>query len=218
MEKKEIRKQVFAQRKLLTEEQLQNKSNVICEKIIGMDAFVKAKTIFVYMDCKGEVSTKPLIEAAWKLGKTVAAPRVHGENMTYYEIRSYEDVAPGYYDIPEPVTEKAVCDEQALLIVPGVGFDANRHRCGYGKGFYDRYLSAHTEHTTIAVAFEFQMMEEVPADVHDIFPEYLITEERFFADADVLLESIGQKAKATEPAMRALSTADKNAALIKVAD
>ena len=219
MEKKEIRKQVFKSRKELTEAELEAKSRLICEKIMQMDAFLKADTLYTYMDCKGEVSTKLLMEAAWKMGKKVAAPRVHGENMTYYLIDSMDDVEPGYYDIPEP---KAECpeaeDEQALLIVPGVGFDAMRHRCGYGKGFYDRYLSVHSAHTTIAVAFEFQVVDEVPAQPHDINPQYLITEERFFADPDILLSSIGQKAKETEPILRSLSTAAKNEALLKTAE
>lgn len=180
MEKKEIRKRVFSARKSLTAKELEEKSRRICDSVMQLEAFKNAETVYVYMDCKGEVSTKPLIEAAWKLGKRVAAPRVHGEDMSYYYISSYEDVAPGYYDIPEPVTETAGDDEKALLIVPGVGFDRNRHRCGYGKGFYDRYLSAHRQHTTVAVAFEFQMMEEVPAEKHDIFPQYLITEEHIY--------------------------------------
>lgn len=219
MEKKEIRKQVFKCRKELSLADLDARSQVICEKIMQMDAFLSADTIYTYMDCKGEVSTKLLMETAWKLGKKVAAPRVHGDDMTYYEINSMEDVEPGYYDIPEPKESMPEAqDEKALLIVPGVGFDAMRHRCGYGKGFYDRYLSAHPEHTTIAVAFEFQMVDEVPAQEHDINPQYLITEERFFADSDVLLTSIGKKAKETEPVLRGLSTAAKNEALIKTAD
>ncbi len=218
MEKKDIRKLVFSRRKELSPEVLNEKSRVICEKILQMEEFQKASCVYVYMDCKGEVSTKLLIETAWKLGKKVAAPKVHGEDMTYYYISSYDDVAPGYYDIPEPVTAQAADDENALLIVPGVGFDSMRHRCGYGKGFYDRYLSVHTDHPTVAVAFEFQMMEEVPGDKHDIFPQYLITEERFFADPDVLLDSIGRSARETEPRLRGLSTAAKNEALLKAAD
>lgn len=219
MEKKEIRKQVFKSRKELTEAELEAKSRVICEKIMQMDAFLKADTLYTYMDCKGEVSTKLLMEAAWKMGKKVAAPRVHGENMTYYLIDSMADVEPGYYDIPEPKAECPEAEaEQALLIVPGVGFDAMRHRCGYGKGFYDRYLSVHNAHATVAVAFEFQVVDEVPAQPHDINPQYLITEERFFADPDILLASIGQKAKETEPILRSLSTAAKNEALLKTAE
>ncbi len=218
MEKKEIRTLIYQKRKALAADELEAKSRAICEKLMQMNEFTDAGTIYVYMDCKGEVSTRPLIEAAWKLGKRVAAPKVYGDDMTYYYISSYDDVAPGYYGIPEPVTEDAASDESALLIVPGVGFDQNRHRCGYGKGFYDRYLAAHKGHPTAALAFEFQIVDEVPADQFDIFPQYLITEERFFADADVLLESIGKKAKESVPLLAALSAAEKNAALLKAAD
>ena len=218
MEKKEIRKKVFSHRKELTQAQIEEKSRAICERIMRMDAFRRAKSVYVYMDCKGEVSTKPLIEEAWRLGKTVAAPKVFGEDMTYFEIASYADVQPGYYDIPEPVTGRAAADDEALLIVPGVGFDAQRHRCGYGKGFYDRYLSKNTKHTTVAVAFEFQMVDEVPAQPHDICPQYLFTEDRMFADPDVLLEDIGRSAKQAEPLLRKLSTAQKNDALRKTAE
>ncbi len=218
MEKKEIRKLVFQKRKSLNLSELEKNSRKICERIQKMDAFIAADTVYVYMDCKGEVSMRPLIEEAWRLGKKVAAPKVHGDDMTYYEITSYDDVAPGYYDIPEPVTQKKADDETALLIVPGVAFDAKRHRCGYGKGFYDRYLSCHTHHTTVAAAFEFQIMDEIPTSEFDIDPQYLVTEERFFADPDLLLASIGQKAKNAEPMLRALSTAAKNEALLKTAD
>jgi 5-formyltetrahydrofolate cyclo-ligase len=178
MEKKEIRKLVFARRRELSQELLIEKSRKICEQVIAMEAFQRARTIYTYMDYNGEAMTGALIEAAWRLGKQVAAPKVEGETMSYYYISSYEDVAPGYFNIPEPQPVRPACDEDALLIVPGVAFDAKRHRCGYGKGFYDRYLSAHPGHTTIAIALELQMMEEVPSDVHDICPQILVTEER----------------------------------------
>ena len=219
MEKKEIRARVIERRKRLTAEEIAEKSGRICARILKTDAFEKTEAVYVYMDCKGEVSTRPLIEAAWKLGKKVAAPRVQGDEMAYYYIESYQDVAPGYFGIPEPVSSCGEAhDEGALLIVPGVGFDAKRHRCGYGKGFYDRYLEVHNGHTTVAVAFEFQLVDEVPAQEYDILPQYLITEQRMFADPDVLLSAIGQSARAMEPVLRKLSTAQKNEALLKAAD
>lgn len=217
MEKKEIRKLVFSRRKEMTEMQVGGKSRVICEKIMSLAEFRNAEAVYVYMDCKNEVSTRMLIEESWKLGKKVAAPKVCGDDMTFYYISSFDDVAPGYYDIPEPVTGEEASCEEALLIVPGVGFDAKRHRCGYGKGFYDRYLAAHPSHTTVAAAFEMQMMDDVPSQEHDILPQYLITEERFFADAKVLLETIGKNAKAAEPQLRSLSAGDKNKALLQAA-
>ncbi len=179
MEKKEIRKYVFQKRQEMTQEECDKKSRKICKKILEMEAFQKAECIYVYMDFHKEVSTKMLIEEAWRQGKCVAAPKVFGEEMRYFVIHSYEDVKPGYFGVPEPVSqEEEAGDEEALLIVPGVGFDENRHRCGYGKGFYDRYLSVHTRHKTIAVGFEFQIVEEVPASPYDVFPQMLVTEER----------------------------------------
>lgn len=217
MEKKEIRKLVFAKRKEQTTESLQEKSQKICERIIRMEAFQKADCIYTYMDYNGEVCMRPLIEEAWRLGKKVAAPKVDGEEMDYYYISSYADVHPGYFHIPEPDAVNPAQDEEALLIVPGVGFDAKRHRCGYGKGFYDRYLSKHTAHTTVAAAFAFQIMDEVPSDAHDICPQYLVTEEQFYADADLLLTGIGTHAQKAERTLRGLATVKKNEALLKAA-
>ena len=178
MEKKDIRKQVFAQRAKTSEAFVQQQSSLIAEKIFSLPQFQDASCIYVYMDYNKEASTRPIIEEAWRLGKKVAAPKVFGEDMRYFYIHSYEDVAPGYFNIPEPDEtrnlEKAA-DETALLLVPGVAFDKDRHRCGYGKGFYDRYLSRHTQHATVAMALDFQIVETVPSDVYDICPQMLIT-------------------------------------------
>jgi len=162
---------------------LREKSAAICAAVMELPEFQAADEVFVYMDCKGEVSTKPLIEEAWRLGKKVAAPKVEGEDMSYYYILSYQDVEEGYFHVPEPKMDKPAVGksaEKALLIVPGVGFDAERNRCGYGKGFYDRYLAAHPEHVTVALAFDFQIVDEVPTRPEDIRPMMLVTESRIF--------------------------------------
>lgn len=178
MEKKDIRKQIFAARKAAKTDFVEQQSSIICDKIMALPRFQAAKCIYVYMDYNKEASTQRLIEEAWKLGKRVAAPKVFGEEMRYYYILSYEDVEPGYFGIPEPSMErglKEACEEDALLIVPGVAFDAKCHRCGYGKGFYDRYLSRHPKHPTVAIALDFQIVDHVPADKYDICPQMLIT-------------------------------------------
>ncbi len=172
---------VKERRRELPDDVLKENSRRICETVMGLEEFRNADEIFVYMDCKGEVSTKLLIETAWKLGKKVAAPKVEGEDMSYFYISSYADVADGYFHVPEPVTEREACGgtaENALLIVPGVGFDEKRNRCGYGKGFYDRYLAVHPLHPTVALAFEFQIVDEVPVRPEDIRPQKLVTEAR----------------------------------------
>lgn len=178
MEKKDIRKRIFQARKETTDAFVESQSILICKKIIAMPCFENASCIYTYMDYNREASTKLLMETAWKHGKRVAAPKVFGEDMRYFYIDSYEDVAPGYFGIPEPDETKGLTEaaqEDALLIVPGVAFDKKRHRCGYGKGFYDRYLSRHPKHPTIAISLDFQIVEEVPADTFDICPQMLVT-------------------------------------------
>ena len=178
MEKKDIRKQVFAQRAKTSEAFVKQQSSLIAGKIFALPQFQDASCIYVYMDYNKEASTRPIIEEAWRLGKKVAAPKVFGEDMRYFYIHSYDDVAPGYFNIQEPDETRNLeeaADETALLLVPGVAFDKDRHRCGYGKGFYDRYLSRHTQHATVAMALDFQIVETVPSDVYDICPQMLIT-------------------------------------------
>lgn len=184
MGKKDIRRFVFQKRKNTEDEEIYRQSRILCEKIIGMPVFRKTDCIYVYMDYKKEASTRELLDAAWKLGKRVAAPKVFGEEMRYFYIHSYEDVSPGYFGIPEPTPglEEAL-EETALLIVPGVAFDRNCHRCGYGKGFYDRYLRAHPMHPTIGMALDFQIMDEVPCEEFDICPQLVVTPDAlYYAD------------------------------------
>ena len=98
--------------------------------------------------------------------------------MKYYYITSLDQLSPGYFQIPEPEEGAEAQEENAFLIVPGVAFDKNRHRAGYGQGFYDRYLSMHPKHKTAAIAFEFQIVEEIPAEATDVFPDKVVTEKR----------------------------------------
>lgn len=175
-DKKNIRKEIFKRRKEADPVQLTEKSRIICNKVIGLDAFQNSDTVFVYVDFKREVETKKIIETAWKMGKKVAAPRVEGRNMNFYLIERMEQLEPGYFDIPEPTTNVPADDEEAILVVPGVAFDRDRHRAGYGQGFYDRYLEKHPRHKTVAVAFDFQIVDEVPSEPTDICPQMVITE------------------------------------------
>ncbi len=211
MEKKQIRKKIREQRAYLTQEEIEARSRQICRRILDMEAFQKASCLYTYIDCKGEASTRLLMEEAWKLGKRVAAPKVHGEDMDYFYIRSMEDLEPGYFQIPEPKEGLAKAEEEdALVIVPGVAFDSHLHRCGYGKGFYDRYLKAHPHHTAIAIALEFQVVEEVPSEQFDVCPDMLVTPLRTIRNRMDTLEEMGVQAQAAKPILQKLGTDKKN--------
>ena len=179
VEKKHIRKEIFEKRKNLTQEQAEKDSREIYQKIITLPQFQEATCVYAYVDYNKEVSTMEIIEQAWRMGKRVAVPKVTGPGtMKYYYLESFEQLKPGYFQIPEPAWGEEAQEEEAFLIVPGVAFDENRHRAGYGQGFYDRYLAAHRKHPTAAVAFEFQIVKEVPAEATDVFPDLVITEKR----------------------------------------
>lgn len=181
--KKDIRKCVLEKRNLITAEEWEEKSCLIFEKVVTHPFFLNADAIYCYIDYRNEVGTKDIIRQAWNLGKKVAVPKILNGKMSFYYIKSFGDVMSGYCGILEPqITELADenTDENVLVIIPGVAFDKGKYRIGYGKGFYDRYLTAHPRHHTLSLAFELQIVEHIPGDVHDICPELIITEEHIY--------------------------------------
>lgn len=182
--KQAIRKQIFVARKSITDEQADSWSKEITERVLKLPAFQKAERILAYADYNHEVMTGYLIKKAWEMGKQVAVPKVVGKDMVFYRLTSFATLAPGYYGIPEPVAGEIVDWFEALMIMPGVAFDRNFHRVGYGGGFYDRFLEKHPQIIRAAVAFSFQMVPEVPVESTDIFPQYIVTENETLVNGD----------------------------------
>ena len=107
----------------------------------------------------------------------VAVPKVVEKDMVFYKLTDFSQLEPGYFGIPEPASGEIVEWPEALMIMPGVAFDRENHRVGYGGGFYDRYLEKHPQLERVAVAFSFQMLPEVPTEPTDICPQIVVTEE-----------------------------------------
>ena len=179
-EKKAIRKQIFAARKAHTDQQIDDWSKKIAETVTSLSEYRDSQRILAYADYNHEVMTRYIIEAAWKDGKEVAVPKVVGKDMVFYRLTDFTQLEAGYFGIPEPARGEIVQWEEALMIMPGVAFDRANHRVGYGGGFYDRFLEKHPQIRRVAVAFEFQMMPEVPTEPTDISPEIIVTEEEIY--------------------------------------
>ena len=175
-----IRKQVFAARKAHTDQQIDDWSRKIAETVTALPEYSNSRRILAYADYNHEVMTKYIIEAAWNDGKEVAVPKVVGQDMVFYKLTDFAQLEKGYFGIPEPARGEIVQWEEALMIMPGVAFDRQNHRVGYGGGFYDRFLEKHPYITRVAVAFEFQMMSEVPVEPTDISPEIIVTEKEIY--------------------------------------
>lgn len=178
--KKDIRKSVLEKRNLITDKEWEEKSRHICEKVVTHPFFLEANAIYCYVDYRREVGTRAIIEQAWKSGKKIAVPKVNGDTMDFYYIESFDGLQEGFRGIPEPLPKHLACDENVLVIMPGAAFDRKCNRIGYGKGYYDKYLSTHPHYRTLAIAFELQMIDAIPADAYDICPNIIITEEKIY--------------------------------------
>lgn len=179
--KKLIRKEIFARRKHAEDQKVLEDSRKIMETVMELEVWKESACIYAYMDFNHEVMTGELIQAAWRQGKQVAVPKVHGKDMTFYLITDLSQCSEGYFKVPEPSEDLPKANaEDALMIVPGVAFDRERHRVGYGQGYYDRYLEFHNRHKTVAVAFSWQLVDQAPHDEKDVLPQYLVTEKRVY--------------------------------------
>lgn len=178
--KDELRKIVSGYRKAMSNDDVVMKSIAIIDKVLNLEEYQKAECIYCYIDFHNEVKTKPLIHRAFLDGKKVAVPKVLGEDIKFYYINGYEDLAPGYLGIYEPVCCPTAAETNALFLMPGVAFDKANHRIGFGKGYYDRFLKNENNYYKIALAYNFQIFDIVPQDSHDVCPDLVITETELY--------------------------------------
>lgn len=178
--KQDIRKRVLSQRSAMFPKVWAEKTEQIYQRVIVHPFFLEADEIYCYIDYKNEVGTRRLIEYAWKQHKKVAVPKILNKQMEFYYIQNFDELQEGYCQILEPITHRKADGEHVLVIMPGSVFDKNRNRIGYGGGFYDKYLSRHSQHYTMAIAFQLQVLESIPAEVYDIRPQIIITEEEIY--------------------------------------
>ena len=170
MNKKEIRAYIREKKRAMTERQIVSASARLGEQFRACELYNTAKTIYGYLPYNQEVRTVPMLEQAIRDGKAVAVPKCYGEEMRFLYINDFvNEVAPGYANIPEPIADEPVADDKtALVLMPGLAFDPQGHRIGYGGGFYDRFLSAEPDHPTLALCYGFQMVEHLETEEFDI--------------------------------------------------
>ena len=181
--KKELREKYILIRNKIQNKQ--EKSKIITQKVKQEEVYKKAKVIAIYKSLPSEVDTSLLISDALKLEKTVALPRVMENDMMFYKIDSVkEHLEKSKFGIEEPkANSENYIDVKSidLVIVPGVCFDTEKNRVGFGKGFYDRFLRNHNI-STIAICFDEQILkhEKIPTSPFDVQVEKIITEQRTY--------------------------------------
>ena len=178
MDKKALRAEIKAKKRAMTEEQIAATSDALARQLYAHPAYKEAKSIFGYLSYNQEVRTMPMLEQAQKDGKRVAVPKVIGDTMIFIWLDDLSRIELGYCSIPEPIDNgPEALDETALVMMPGLAFDPTGRRCGYGGGFYDRYLEEHPDHPTLAMCYGFQMFDHLDTDPHDIPVNYVLSQE-----------------------------------------
>ena len=186
-QKKALRKELLHRRDALSEMEQKRAEVLITERILGHQWYYMSDTILGFVSYGSEIRTRDLLNEALKAGKKVFVPKIEkgpegAEEMNFYQIGSLDELQEGYRGILEPKgnSERYAYDAEkarkTLLLMPGVGFDPYRNRMGYGKGFYDKFLSDKEELwvRSIAIGHACQQVDELPIDQKDIKPYQVI--------------------------------------------
>jgi 5-formyltetrahydrofolate cyclo-ligase len=186
--KDSIRKAILEARSKISDQEIVLKSSKIADKLYQLEKFKSSKLIMCYVDFRKEVITSGIMSKCLADGKRVTVPLVTcciGENrqMCASEVKNLEcDLEMGFYGIHEPKKEKVRIINPMdidLCIIPGVAFDINKNRIGYGAGYYDRFLKGvRKECFKVGIAFEEQILQDIPASENDIALDLIITDKR----------------------------------------
>lgn len=184
--KKKIRSELLNKRKNLNHDWVIQASYIIQQKVLNLNEFYKAQTVFCYISIDNEVDTNLIIKQCWKMNKKLYVP-VFVSAINQYEaviFTSDMNLVTGHKGIPEPSVNNETCDfihleEIDIAIVPGVAFDESCGRLGRGAGVYDKLLASYKIHVLkLGLAFEIQIIDKVPMGNMDVAMDVVVTEKR----------------------------------------
>jgi 5-formyltetrahydrofolate cyclo-ligase len=181
--KQTLKQQIIEKRNSLKEEEIIRKSNKIKNNLFSLQEFQKAENILFYVSFNKEVNTQEIIKGLLKeKEKNIIVPFTIKNDLRLHlsELKDFVELEPKTFGILEP-KEKYIRefnkDKLDLVIVPGIVFDKKGHRIGYGYGYYDRFLKTiKKEIVKIGLAFDFQLIEKIPEEKHDVPLNIIVTE------------------------------------------
>lgn len=169
MDKKALRREIREKKRAMSQEEIASRSEKLGELFLSSEAYRNAETVYGYLPYNQEVRTVPILEQALRDGKRVAVPKIYGNTMKFLYLDDLSKVEKNSMGIPEPIADTPVAeDKTALVLMPGVAFTKNGDRMGYGGGFYDRFLAEEPNHPTLALCYDFQIVEHLPTEDYDI--------------------------------------------------
>jgi 5-formyltetrahydrofolate cyclo-ligase len=194
MPKRSIREEMLQRRRHLAAATCLGSSLAAQRRLLSTPEFAAALTVALYCPTRNEVFTEELFATARRHGKRVAYPRVRGGQLEFVQVADLQTLTPGAFGILEPVGDSLLrLGELDLVVVPGVAFDRRGHRLGYGKGFYDRLLHGAPPAVLAGLCFDFQLVDVLPHEEHDVCMDLLVTDERTLMFSEVPLARSQQR-------------------------
>jgi 5-formyltetrahydrofolate cyclo-ligase len=183
--KTQIRQEVLKKRDSIPPDVKVKKDLAIKRMLYSLPEFLSATTVLFYASFRSEVNTFNIIQESLEKGKKVILPKVdkNAHVLKLYRIKALSDLNRGYMGISEPLmtTDENLVniDDVELVIIPGAGFDYEGNRLGYGAGYYDILLSKRRKKMpVIALAYDEQLVDLIPAEEHDVKIDLIITDKR----------------------------------------
>ncbi|MBU6134062.1 5-formyltetrahydrofolate cyclo-ligase [Clostridium tertium] len=182
-EKKVLRNKILEIRDSLNNNEKELMDNKIFNELINTDLYKRSINIFIYISFSNEINTRNIIEKAFKDKKNVFIPKVYKDDklMKAIKLNSIDELKKNSMGILEPIDDSNYIEKENidLIVVPGVVFDKECNRIGYGGGYYDRYLKdIKSKKNKIALAYDLQIVDKIESEVHDIKVDYIITNTR----------------------------------------
>lgn len=184
LNKKNIREEIIDKRNNLILDIKQNYDSLIFEEIINSEIYKKSKKIFTYISFGSEVDTIKLINYSFSNNKEVYVPKINKQtkDMIALKIHNFNNMSVDKWGIIEPksVDKANIGTDFDLIIMPGIAFDKQGNRIGYGGGYYDKYISKlNNASNLLALAYDFQIIQDIESESHDIKVDFILTNKGF---------------------------------------
>lgn len=180
--KAELRSKMKSRLGGLTPQEYHELNHSLFANFLKLKLFDKANSIMLYYSVRNEAETVPMINYLLGEGKTVALPVCTPErDLNAAVINDLSQLQPAPFGLMEPGPGSPVLanEELQLIVVPGVAFDEQGNRLGHGAGYYDRFLSKTPNAFKLALAYDFQVVPEVPTEPHDLKMDAILTPTRY---------------------------------------
>ena len=198
--KTQLRKQLRTKRNSLEKDIQFDKSYTIMETVVAHFEFLQSKQVLCYLSFQSEVDTKGIIEYAWLLNKSVFCPKIVENEIRFFKISNFDELELHPMGFYEPRVDETSIEwtqqqstqyqathqqatpyqagEETIAIIPGLGFDLNGNRMGYGGGYYDQFLRKHPSVIRMGICYEEQILEELSVEEWDQPMQYIISDQQ----------------------------------------